>query len=348
MNPRERVLTVFEHEIPDRLPCWCGASAEFWDKAKKQLNLNDEQLSLRFRDDFRRVYSVYTGPKHTLAEGVTCRSVFGIDRTGLGYGQPLSHPLAEASLKEIHDYPWPDPEWMDVSTVRDQALVYKNQYAILGGEWCPFWHDAIDLLGMENLYIKMYTEPEIVQAIIGHIVDFYFETSKRIFDAAGDVIDIFFIGNDFGGQNGPLMGPEQFKTFLFPYLQKLSDLGHRYDLKVQMHCCGGIYELVPLMIEAGIDALHALQPDCIGMDLQKIKDAFGSKIVLNGGIDSKHILIDGTVDFTRKMTRQVMDIMMPGGGYIAGASHDAILEETPVENVVAMFDTIHECGNYHQ
>jgi uroporphyrinogen-III decarboxylase len=291
---------------------------------------------------------VYAGPKHDLAEGVTYQSIFGIDRSGLGYGQPLSHPLAVASLKEIHDYPWPDPVWMDVSKIKEQALAWHGQYAILGGEWCPFWHDAIDLLGMENLYIKMYSEPEVVHAVMEHIVDFYFEASKRMFDTAGNVIDIFFIGNDFGGQNGPLMGPELFRTFIYPHLQKLADLGHSYGLKVQMHCCGGIFELIPLMIEAGIDALHSLQPDCGGMDLRKIKAEFGDKIVLNGGIDSKRILIDGTVDFVKEKTGDILDIMMPGGGYIAGASHDSILEETPVDNVVAMFDTIDMYGIYHQ
>jgi uroporphyrinogen decarboxylase len=68
--------------------------------------------------------------------------------------------------------------------------------------------------------------------------------------------------------------------------------------------------------------------------------------VFNGGIDSHHILIDGDPDYVRDKTREILNIMMPGGGYIAGASHDTILEETPVENVLAMFDTIKEYGVY--
>lgn len=348
MNSRDRVLAVFEHEIPDRVPCWCGASVEFWDKCKNELNLDDEALRQRFRDDFRRAQSIYDGPKPELAEGVTYQSVFGIDRTGLGYGQPLSHPLADAAIKQIHDYSWPDPAWMDVSKIKEQAKSYGGQYAIMGGEWCPFWHDAIDLLGMENLYMKMYSEPYIVEAVIDHIVDFYFGVTKNAFDSAGDEIDIFFIGNDFGSQNGPLMSPELFRKFMFPHLQKLADLGHSYGMKVQMHCCGGIYQLIPLMIEAGLDGLHSLQPDCGGMDLERLKADFGDKIVLNGGIDSKNVLINGDVNFVKERTKEVLDIMMPGGGHIAGASHDTILEETPIENVLAMFDTIYEYGKYNQ
>ncbi len=347
MNSRERVLAVFNNEIPDRVPCWCGASTEFWEKAKSELSLNDEQLRLRFRDDFRRVFSKYVGPEFkTDNKNVVYRTVFGIERSGIGYGHPLTHPLADAALSQIDDYCWPDPEWIDVSSVKSQARVYDGQYAILGGEWCPFWHDAIDLLGMENLYIKMYTEPEVVHAVLEHVVDFYFEVSKRTLDAAKDDLDIFFIGNDFGSQTGPLLGVNLFDKFMLPHLQRLCSLGHGCGLKVQMHCCGGFEPLFPSMIKAGIDSLHAIQSTCSGMDLAKLKADYGNKIVLNGGIDSHHILIDGTPQTVRSATRNVLDIMMPGGGYIAGASHDTILEETPVENILAMFDAVYEFGNY--
>ena len=123
--------------------------------------------------------------------------------------------------------------------IRGEALAWNRQYAILGGDWSPFWHDAIDLLGMENLYFKMCDEPELVDAVFGHVVDFYAAVSQRIFDAAADAIDVFFIGNDFGGQTGPLLGPRQFERFVLPHLRRLIDLGHAYGLKVQLHCCGG-------------------------------------------------------------------------------------------------------------
>ena len=164
---------------------------------------------------------------------------------GIGYGQPLSHPLAQATLAQVHDYPWPDPNWIDVSGVRAEALAWKGQYAILGGDWSPFWHDAIDLLGMENLYLKMYDEPELVEAVLQHIVDFYAAVNRRIFDAAADAMDVFFIGNDFGGQTGPLLSPALFDHFILPHLRRLIDLGHAYNLRVQLHCCGGFRAVDP-------------------------------------------------------------------------------------------------------
>jgi uroporphyrinogen decarboxylase len=347
MNSRERVLAVFEHQLPDRVPCWCGASVEFWEKAKKELNLDDEGLSLRFRDDFRRVFAEYSGPDFPLQhEGATCRTAFGIEREGYGYGQPLTHPLAKATLEDVEAYLWPDPAWMDVSKIKATAEAYNAQFAIMGGEWSPFWHDAIDLIGMENLYIKMYAEPEVVEAILKHIVDYYFEVTKKTFEVAADAIDIFFIGNDFGSQTGPLMSPDMFDKFMAPHLKRLCDLGHSYGLKTQMHCCGGIYELLPSMINAGIDSVHAVQTTCRGMELDKLKSEFGNKIIFNGAIDSHHILMEMDTDGVKEETRKVLETMMPGGGYIAGASHDTILEETSVENVVAMFDAIYEYGIY--
>jgi uroporphyrinogen-III decarboxylase len=258
----------------------------------------------------------------------------------------MTHPLAEATLKQLHDFPWPDPKWMDVSQIRNEALAWHRQFAILGGDWSPFWHAAIDLLGLENLLLKMADGPELVEALLGHVVDYYAGVSRRIFDAAADAIDIFFIGNDFGSQTGPLIGEAAFRRFIFPHLQRLADLGHDYGLRVMLHCCGSFVPLMPAMIEAGIDGLQALQPSTRGMEPAKLKAAFGDRLVFNGCIDSHHVLIDGTPELVQTRTRETLDIMKPGGGYIVSASHDYILEETPVENVLAMFDAARDFGRY--
>lgn len=347
MTSRERVLTTFNFEEPDRVPMWHGLSGHFIAKATRELGLVDEEaLRRRLGDDFRRVFARYDVPEGPLPEGILSRTIFGVDRLGYEYGQPASHPLARATLQDVHDYPWPDPACVDVAAIRDAAIGWHDDFAILGGDWSPFWHDAIDLLGMENLYIKMYEDPELVHALMAHMVDFYMASSRRIFEEAGDLIDIFFIGNDLGSQTGPLLGPELFNRFLRPHLKRFVDLGHAYGLKVQMHCCGGFEPLFPMLIDAGLDALHAIQPDCHGMALAAIKAAYGDRIVLNGAIDSHHVLIEGTPESVRESTREVLEIMMPGGGYVAGASHDWVLEETPVANMVAMADAVREFGAY--
>ncbi len=346
MTPRERVLCAFEHRQPDRVPAWCGSSVEFWAKSRRELGLDDEGLRRRLGDDFRRVFARYAGPEITLLPGATSVTPFGVQREGYGYGQPMSHPLADATREEIEGFGWPDPQWMDVSRIRAEAESYGGRYAILGGDWSPFWHDLIDLFGMEKMYLKMYDRPELIDAALDRVVDYYAAVSRRIFDAAAGAIDIFFIGNDLGSQRGPLLSEAMFRRFIAPHIKRLVDLGHDYGLRVMMHCCGGFAELLPALIEMGLDGVHAIQPSCRGMDLRVLKSRFGDEILFNGAIDSHHVLIEGTPDFVRRQTREVLDIMKPGGGYVAGASHDCILEETPLENVLAMFDAIREYGVY--
>jgi len=343
LTSRERVLTTFKFGEPDRVPSWLGASPEFIDKAIIELNLQtEEELLELFGDDFRRVTAPYIPEDPERDEDTP----FGIPRAGIGYGMATCNPLSDAGLGDIRSYPWPDPANIDLSKIRSEAEKYKGQYAILGGDWSPFWHDLTDLLGMENMFIKMYTEPELVDCLLEKIMDYYMEASTRIFEEAADLIDIFFIGNDFGSNTGPLLDVSLFDRFIVPQLKRLTSLGHKYGLKVMLHCCGGFRELIPSMIELGLDGLHAIQPSCRGMELQQLKRDFGDRIVFNGCIDSNFALIQGTQEYVRQVTEYTIDIMKPGGGFIAGASHDYLIEETPVENVHTMFETIKSYGKY--
>ncbi len=141
MTSRERVLTAFAHEEPDHVPAWLGAAPETRELLMEQLDLeDDEALSLYLGDDFRRVFAKYAGPAEfspdeNLLPGSTYRTPFGIERHGYGYGMPREHPLINATLKEVHDYPWPDPEWMDPSQISAEIEQWGGQYAILCGDW---------------------------------------------------------------------------------------------------------------------------------------------------------------------------------------------------------------------
>ena len=352
MTSRERVLKVFNHEIPDRVPRWCGASPEFIEKSRRFLGVADEEeVYLRFGDDFRRVYSRYAGPDERspdklLGEGHHSRTPFNIERAGIAYGQAVSHPLKEASLYDLESYPWPDPDWYDVSHIREDAAKWKGEFAILGGEWCAFWHDAMDLVGMEELFIRMYTDPDFVDELFNRITDFYCGLNRRLFAEAADVIDIFFMGNDLGSQTGPLIGLDQFEKFLATQFRKLTAVAKPYNLKVMLHCCGSYVPFMEPLMACGIDAFQALQPDTEGMEPAFLKDFIGDKAVLNGGIDSHYVLIEGTPEKAEKAVNKAMAVLKPGGNYILSASHDWLLEETPVENVLAMFDAVDRLGVY--
>jgi uroporphyrinogen-III decarboxylase len=355
MTSRERVLTAFAHREPDRVPAWCGASPEFRAMLRARLGLgdDDEALSRRLGDDFRRVFARYAGPAERSPSScfthpeATSRTPFGVERTGYGYGQPLAHPLAGAeTAAEVDRFAWPNPDWMDVASVRADALAWGGEYAVLGGDWSPFFHDAIDLLGMENFMVMLVENPAVVDDLLRHIVDYYFHTSLRIFEAAADAIDIFFIGNDFGTQTGPIVGEALFRRFFQPHLARLAALGHDFGLKVMLHCCGGFEPVIPDLVASGIDALQSLQPDARDMEPARLKRLYGDRVVLNGCVDTHHLLIRGTPDLVRSRVRELLEVMKPGGGYVASPSHDYLLPETPVDNVLALYETVREYGSY--
>jgi uroporphyrinogen decarboxylase len=351
MTSRELVLRAFAHEEADRVPCWCGASPDFLKKAERALGLDEEGFRLRIGDDFRRVSAPWVDPGPPLAEGSTWRSPFGVERRGIGYGQPISHPLAvsveagadhEARMRVFRDWPWPDAADVDVTGLRAQAKAWGGEFAVLGGDWSPFWHDVIDLVGMEGLYYLMYDDPEAAELLFERVTDFYIASSERIFEEAADLLDIFFIGNDFGSTTGPLFGPDIYERFISPSMRRLAELGHGFGLKVMLHCCGGYRPLMPLMIRDGLDGFHALQPNCAGMEPASLKREFGGKVLLNGAIDTQTVLLEGNPSLARTETLRTLAIMVPGGGYVAGPSHDWLLEETPLENVLALYDAIAE------
>jgi uroporphyrinogen-III decarboxylase len=353
MTSRQRVLAAFAHQEPDRVPCWLGASPEWKALARAHLGLpDDEALLVYLGDDLRRVFSRYAGPDHAhptknlTHPNATYRTPFGIERYGYGYGMPLHSPLKHVrSVAEVEAYPWPDPEWIEVSHIREEALKWERRYAILGGEWSPFWHDAIDLLDFDGLIYNMYDRPEVVDAVMDHIASYYLAVSRRIFEAAGDAIDIFFIGNDFGAQSGPMISPRLFRRFILPHLKRFVDLGHEYGKLVLLHCDGSIRHFIPDMIAIGLDGLQSVQPYCSGMELRGLKRDFGDKLTFVGCIDTQ-ALIEGTAEDARRLTLETLEIMMPGGGFIASPSHDYLLPETPVENVIIMYETIKEHGWY--
>ncbi len=342
MTSKERVLCTFRHEEPDRVPCWCGASPGFIDKAKAGLGIDEEGFRRRIGDDFRRLTAPWSDPGPPLSSDSTWRSPFGVERSGIGYGQPLTHPLASAAPAAFRDYPWPDADLVDVSKLRKEAAAWGGEYAILGGDWSPFWHDVIDLVGMEGIYYLMYDDPDAAGFLFERVTDFYAASSERIFEEAGDLIDVFFIGNDFGSTTGPLFGPELYERFIAPCIRRLTALGRRHGLEVMLHCCGGYRPLIPLLIRDGIDGFHALQPNCAGMAPAELKREFGGRVVLNGAIDTQRVLLEGDPSRAREETLRTLAIMAPGGGYIAGPSHDYLLEETPLENVIALYDAVRE------
>jgi uroporphyrinogen decarboxylase len=128
-----------------------------------------------------------------------------------------------------------------------------------------------------------------------------------------------------------------------PYHKKLWNRAKELaDVKVQLHCCGGIYELMEDLIDAGLDAVNPVQVSCRGMDPEVLKAAFGGRITFwGGGCDTQRVLPSGSPEQVRQNVRELTGIFSPGGGFVFQQVHNILANVAP-ENIVAMLETIHE------
>jgi len=344
VNSKERVRAAFSGSGYDRLPMWYGAEP---DTTKNVMNLLDvkteEELMQSLGADFRTIRPRYIGPELMVYEDGKFDTMWGIKR-GYGYwGIALNTPLENAeTVQDVENYPFPKVEWFDVNfTEEDKKL--SEKYSILGGMWSPFWHDTMELLGLEKMFIYLLDKPAIVEAVLDRAFEFYYNVSVKTFDANPGLIDIFFFANDFGTQTGLFISPDMWRKFFKPRTKMLADLGHKYNLKVAMHSCGDIHQIIPDLIEIGIEILNPIQVSADNMDPVVLKREFGKDLVFFGAIDYNEILTNGSEDRVREETRRMIDILGYDGKYIVAPSHDLMMAEVPAINIWAMYD---EAKNY--
>lgn len=238
-------------------------------------------------------------------------------------------------VDEIEAFPWPDPKYMDFTAVIENTkAAYESGLAVFGGMWSPFFHILSDFFGMENYFVKMYTDPEVVQAATRHVVDFLVETNRVLLKETAPYLSAGFFGNDLGTQISTMIGIEQFDTFILPSVRRLIATIKEAGLPVCLHSCGCIDPFIPRLIEAGVDILHPLQAAAAHMDAESLAAKYKGKLVFMGGVDTQQLLPFGTPAQVRDEVLRLRDVF--GDDFIVSPSHEALLPNVPFENVVAM------------
>ncbi|MDR1797642.1 MAG: hypothetical protein LBR44_09440 [Clostridiales Family XIII bacterium] len=238
-------------------------------------------------------------------------------------------------VAEVERFPWPTTDHLDFSSnIAKVEMAEEMDLAVIGGFWCMFFHVACDFFSMEEYFIKMHTNPAVVEAVTERITDFYLEANKKYFDQMAGRLTSAFFGNDLGSQISCLMSLEFFDRFIAPYAKKLIDQMKRYGLKVTIHSCGAIYDLIPRLIELGVDCLHPLQAKATGMQPERLAREFGGDLIFMGGVDQQELLTFGTAQQVKDRVHELREIF--GDNYIVSPSHEALLPNVPLENVLAM------------
>jgi len=361
MTSRDRVLLTISHQVPDRIPVDFWASCGFIGKLEAALGtsyaefVDAQEVDLRYLPGPR-----YIGPPLVNAAGEAV-DLWGVPRTlsevqlagGVErYEEVTRPPLARAgSVEEVLAHPyWPSPDWYDYSVLAGQAEAVHSQ-----GRATAFMGDRLNRIaqlkpamyvrGVEQILVDMAVAPEIAAAIFGKIRAFYLGYLEHILEAAGGRIDLVVTGDDFGAQDGPLVSPPMWDTFLREGFRAYVALAHSYGVKVMHHTCGSVRALIPRLIESGLDVLQSLQPEAAHMAPAELKAEFGDRLAFQGGVSIQRTIPFGTREEIRAEVRALAEALARGGGYIFGTSHN-LQADVPVENALALLEAYREFGGY--
>jgi len=337
MNSRERIRTIISGKTADRVGFWLGnPHGDTWPIYYEYFGTTDQrEIRRRLGDDYLWICPELIPGSYRHPAG---KPMFGAGVKKTRHGAP--GPFADCEdLREVDDYEWPNAEYLDfdpcLAVLRSAGDLYRAS-----GMWTPFYHNVMDLFGMENYLTKMYTHPEVVLAVTDRVCQFYYEANKRYYALAGDLIDGYFFGNDFGTQLDLIVGPKLFDQFILPWFRKFTDQAHGHGYQVILHSCGSIYRVIDRLIDAGVECLHPLQALARNMDAAYLAEHYKGRIAFLGGIDTQDLLVHGTPEQIKADVRRVKELLVPN--LIVSPSHEALLPNVPPANVVAMAEAARE------
>lgn len=382
MNSRERVIKTLDHEIPDRVPIDLGGFQTgihriayenlldhlgISDEVKildpvQQLAQPSEEVLERFHVDIRYVCahgpdSFKGGIEYNIRND---RGWYDLkDEFGIVWSMPEDqqlymdishHPLADAGITDLDDYPFPDGgDKSRFTGVRDTArrLRKETPYALstgIGGvvyEFC--WY----MRGLERWFIDMIESPAFCEALLDKTLKFWMDYHTGFLAEVGDIVDIVMIGDDLAGQYGPLFSPDFYRRIVKPRQKKIvQHIRSLTDAKIWYHTCGGCSSLIPDLLDNGIDILNPVQISAQNMDPGKLKNQYGQNLVFwGGGCDSQRVLPFASPEQITEHVRQNVETLKTGGGYVFNNVHN-IQGDVPAENIVAMYNAAYEFGFY--
>ncbi|HSW00724.1 MAG TPA: uroporphyrinogen decarboxylase family protein [Sedimentisphaerales bacterium] len=382
MTSRERVLKALNHQTPDRVPIDFGGFQTGIHKTAyaalvKHLGLREEIAILDPVQQLARpseavLERFHVDTRYVLAHGPdgfdgairkaerngrlwhNLKDEFGVvwsmpDGTGL-YMDISHHPLADAGIADLADYPWPNgSDATRFAGVREHTLMLRREtpYALVTGiagvvyEYC--WY----LRGLERWFMDTVENPEFCAALLDRTLAFWLDYMTGFLREVGDLIDVVMIGDDLTGQHGPLFSPAFYRKVVKPRQKRLvQHIKSLTKAKIWYHTCGNCVEYIPDLIDNGVDILNPVQTSAAGMDPTRLKQRFGRSLAFwGGGCDAQHVLPFGTSEEVREQVRRNMEIFKPSGGYVFNGIHN-IQADVPPENVVALFDAAYEYGPY--
>jgi uroporphyrinogen decarboxylase len=365
MNGKERTLLALRRLEPDRVPVWVTVVAEMADRLARVTGIPADPLD------------AYLTNRISHAELLTA---LGNDVVGIGSTAPASDPTHErsdgyledewgfvyrrvphafgvyleivgrplagvASARELARYRLPDPAApgrFDVA--RDRAARYGRSHALLGIIECTVFEMAWNMVGLELFLTDMALRRDYVGPLLDEVAEYSIGIGRALIELGADAL---LMGDDVGMDIGPMLSPRMWREWLQPRLQRVIDAyrAARPDVILAYHTCGSVLPFIEPLIEMGVQVLNPIQVTARGMDPAVLKARYGDRLAFCGGIDQRQVLPHGTpADVEREVRRRIGELG-PGGGYLAAPTHD-IQADTPVGNVLALFEACRRWGRY--
>jgi uroporphyrinogen decarboxylase len=331
MTKKDRVKAAINHQETDLVP-WqiaCLSAAE--KKLKDYFGEADlfEVIGNHIAMFEPSYYSIF---KTEDLEGNKFRDAFGATwelKPNEDIGTVIDNPLKEPSLKY---YEFPDPEKvMELDDIPGFINKNKDNF-IMGAIGFSLYERAWILRGIEPILLDFLMNPLFVEELFDKIIDFNLIITKRLCKFP---IDAFHFGDDWGQQEGLIIDPDLWRRIFKKRLRKLYDEVHNAGLPVSIHSCGDITEIIPDLIEIGVNMICPLQAEAL--DFNFLKKEYGKDLTFWGGVSTQKTLPYGSTDDVREEIRDRIKVLGKGGGYILAPSHE-LQKDVPLENMLAFID----------
>ncbi len=342
MTPKERQLAAIRREPIDRTPVdaiWVYNQKAIAD----YLNIDEKQVLAYMGLDGRPILLEYENEFSERSDeaGTIFWSTTLFEGDSSQYGTQRKYPLEHASsIKDIEAYQWPDPDKFQYEKAVKLAEKYEDIYALRGPFWMPIFCKACDLFGMEEAMVKMMTESAVFEAAVRSITDITVEVYRKFFDRCGDKVDIFQLGDDFATQRGMMISPAKWREFIKPQLSRLIEVGKSLNKIIWFHSCGDVTDVLPDLIDIGIDVWETVQLHTLPISPSKLKSEYGRHITFFGGINTQTLPFSTPAAIELEV-KQCVEVLGKNGGYICGPDH-TINADVPPENVIALFKAARE------
>jgi uroporphyrinogen decarboxylase len=379
---RARVRAALAHREPDRVPFDLGGSRQTGIHVRAHAILRDAlglpPVEPRIGDRNQQLADVepdladalgcdvgLVSPV-TLAGGqgelvddgtyVTYRDEWGVGRRmpshdGL-YFDTFDPPLAgEIDLAAVGRHPWPDPldprRYEGMAEAARRIALDEGRAVLVGSITCGPSEGLLRMRGFEDGYMDLAAEPARARRVMERIVEIKLAYWERALAELGDLVDVVAEADDLGGQDRLLFSPATYRALVKPLQRELFGfIRARTDARIYFHSCGAVREVIPDLIEVGIDILNPVQVSATGMDSAELKREFGRDLVFwGGGVDTQRVLGSGTPAEVRAEVRRRIADLRDGGGFVFAAVHN-IQANVPAANMVAMWEAWREVARY--